>query len=280
MERRRFIALLSSSIPLSVAGCMGGDGSDGAGTTDAPTTTPAPTTEPTATTTPEDDGPLAIGDVFDLPDDKTISVDGIDSSVFVFTQDEDGADVDAESGAYYVRITFGGHGITDYEAFVTEHVTPVIEGETYGDPLFTYTSGFNTFTAAYRVPDDIVPYRGRVKLEIDGVSAAWEFDAGVIEAITRTVDYSVSSVSVPDAVAPGDSFEIEATVENGGDPMTFLAQVFGTMEAPIRVRQDVPTDGVETFAIDAEAPAAGDEDEFDVTLDWGADSIGKTVAFE
>ena len=287
MDRRKFIALLSSSIPLSVAGCMSGDGGTGSGTTDAPTaatpTTDAPaetTTKPTTTTTPEADGPLAVGDEVELSDGTAISVDGMDSSIFVLTQGDGGADVEAETGTYYVLVTFGGQGIGDYESFVTENATLVINEQEYGDPVFTYTSGFTTFTAAYQVPADLTPYTGRVKLETGDVSAAWEFDAGVIESITQSVSYAVSSVSVPDAVAPGAPFGIDVTVENGGDPMTFLGQVFGTRAAPVRVRQDVPGSDAKTFTVAAKAPAAGDESEFDVTLDWGADSISKTIPFE
>lgn len=267
-----------------MAGCMGDGNDGGSGTTAAPTTDePAGTTaEPTTTTTttPEDDGPLSVGDRVGLSDDKAISVARIDSSVFVLTQADGGADVKGENGAYYVLVSFNSHGITEYESFVRENVSVVIEEDEYGDPVFTYASGFNTFTATYQVPADIVPYTGSVRLDTGDVSAVWEFDAGVIDAITRSVDYSVSSLSVPDAVAPESPFSIEFTVENGDDPMTFLAQVFGTLEAPLRIREDVPEQDAKTVTVAAKAPAAGDESEFDVTLDWGADSISKTIPFE
>lgn len=268
-----------------MAGCMG-DGNDGGSVTTAAPTTDEPagtTAEPTTTattTTAEDDGPLSVGDRVGLSDDRAISVARIDSSVFVLTQADGGAEVKGENGTYYVLVSFNGHGITEYESFVRENVSVVIEEEEYGDPVFTYASGFNTFTAAYQVPADIVPYRGSVRLDAGDVSAVWEFDAGVIDAITRSVDYSVSSLSVPDSVAPESPFSIEFTVENGGDPMTLLAQVFGTLEAPLRIREDVPEKDGKTVTVAAKAPAAGDADEFDVTLDWGADSTTETITFE
>ncbi|MFT4890665.1 MAG: hypothetical protein ACI9YT_001583 [Halobacteriales archaeon] len=284
MERRKFITVLSSMVPLSMAGCMGGQNDGGSGTTAAPTTDePAGTTaEPTTTTTttPEDDGPLSVGDRVELSDDRGISVARIESSVVVLTQADGGADVKGEKGGYYVLVSFDGNGISEYESFVRENVSVVIEGEEYGDPVFTYASGFNTFTAAYQVPADIVPYTGSVRLDTGDLSAIWEFDGGVIDAITRKVDYSVSSLSVPDSVAPESPFSIEFTVENGGDPMTFLAQVFGTLEAPLRIREDVPESDAKTVTVAAKAPAAGDADEFDVTLDWGADSTTETIPFE
>lgn len=286
MERRKFLTILSTTVPLSVAGCLGGGNDGGSG---SPETTATPTTDTTSETTPKtttadtataDDGPLRVGDQVELSGGKAISVDQMDSSISVLTKADRGATVQAEDGAYYVRVTFNGHGITEYESFVTENVSLVVEEQEYGDPVFTYTSGFNTFTAAYRVPADLIPYTGRVNLETDDVSVAWEFNAGNIESITQAVDYSVAGVSVPDATARGSPFELEITVENGGDPMTFLAQVFGTMKGPIRVREAVPGDDAKTFTVKGKAPATTEEDEFEVTLDWGADSVSKTIQFE
>jgi len=290
MDRRKFIALLSSSIPLSMAGCMSGDDGGDSGSTEPPATDVPATDEPTetapepttttTTTTPEDDGPLSVGESVELPDGGTISVARMDSSAFVLTQGDGGADVQAENGAYYVRVTFNAQGISDYESFVSENVGLTINDAKYGDPVITYASGFSTFTAAYLVPNDVTPYTGRVSLETGDVSAAWEFDAGVIEVITQNVTYTVPSVSVPESVAAGNSFDVEFTVENGGSPMTFLAQVFGTKKAPLRLRKDVPGQDAKTFTVSAQAPSADGADEFDVTLDWGADATTKTIAFE
>lgn len=286
MNRRRFLATVSASIPLAFAGCLG-DSDDEPSTTHAPTdddiaeTTDEPTSEPT-TSEPTTSGPMSVGDKVSLGDDRAIGVVDTDATAFVVTRD--GTDYQVHSGntTRYVLITFDVDSVDDYESFVAENVTLTINGEeTFTDPVFPLGGGSNRFSAAYPVPNDLTAYTSSVQLDADGASATWALGARYVEAITRDVDFQVSSVTTPDSVGSEADFGIDVEVENAAsDPLEFYTIVEGTSSGQMRANFEVPGGETVTNTIDATAPAADGNSEFDVTLDWDADSVTKTIQFE
>lgn len=225
---------------------------------------------------------MSVGDKVSLGDDRAIGVVDTDATAFVVTRD--GTDYQVHSGntTRYVLITFDVDSVDDYESFVAENVTLTINGEeTFTDPVFPLGGGSNQFSAAYPVPNDLTAYTSSVQLDADGASATWELGARYVEAITRDVDFQVSSVTTPDSVASEADFGIDVEVENAAsDPLEFYTIVEGTASGQMRANFEVPGGETATNTIDATAPAADGDSEFDVTLDWDADSVTKTIQFE
>lgn len=287
MDRRRFLASVSASVPLALAGCLGGQ-DDTPSTTTAPTQTTADaTTETTtdATTTTDGDGPLGFGEHASLSDDRSISVESADATAFVVTADGTERLVHAGNTTRYTLVTFQIDEIAEYESFVRENVTLAVvdqndDEQTFEPELFPLGGGSNQFTAAFPVPNDVTPYLASVNLDTGDTTAAWEFDAAAISDITQNVDFEVTDVSAPDAVESEASFGVDLTVDNAGDPMTFVAKLLGTASAPTRTSFDLDGSAETTVTVDASAPAADGASEFDVTADWGADTATRTVAYE
>jgi len=85
MERRRFLAGLSATVPLALAGCLGGQDDDTSTTaSNDETTTQTPDDTTTSTT---DSGPLSVGEKLSLGDDRAIGVVGMDATAFVLTRE-------------------------------------------------------------------------------------------------------------------------------------------------------------------------------------------------
>lgn len=286
MDRRRFLASVSASVPLALAGCLGGQDNDPS--TTAPTqTTTDPTTDGTTagTTTETSDGPLSFGEHANLSGDRSIAVEGADATVFVVTADGAERLVHAGNTTRYTLVTFQIDEITEYESFVRENVVLTIldqndDERTFEAELFPLGGGFNQFTAAFPVPNEVTPYLASVNLDTGDTTAAWEFDAGDISDITKSVDFEVTEVSAPDAVESEGSFGVNLTVDNAGDPMTFVAKLHGTASAPTRTSFDLDGSTETTVTVDASAPAADGDSEFEFTVDWGADTAARTVSYE
>jgi len=278
MDRRRFLASVSASVPLALAGCVGGQ-DDGESSTTTDETTDTTESTDTTTTTTTDDGPMAFGDEVSLADDRAVSVESAGSTAFVVSADGGGRTVHAGNTTRYTLLTFQVDAVDDYEAFVSENVTLTVNDQTYGDPVFPLGGGFNQFTAAFPVPNDVTPYTASVDLDTGDTTASWELSARDVQDITQAVEFSVTSVSAPDTVESEGSFGVDLTVDNAGDAMTFVTKVLGTAGAPTRTSFDIDAGTEKTVTVDATAPAAGDDSEFDVTLDWGADSATRTIAF-
>lgn len=277
MNRRRFLASASAAASLALAGCTSGQDDEPSTTTEATDTTTPQTTTPTTTT---DDGPLAIGDEVSLFGESAMTVAGASASAFVVSRD--GAERAVHSGntTRYVHVTFDIDAIDDYETFVAENVTLQLNDETFTDPVFPLGGGRNQFVAAYPVPNDLTPFTGSVVLDTGDASATWEFDARAIEDVTQTVNYAVTNVAAPDSVAAESSFAVDLTVSNDGDPMEFVTKVFGTSSAPFRESFDVEGGSESTLTLDLTAPSADGDSEFEFSLDWGARTVNRTVAFE
>lgn len=289
MERRTFLASVSASIPLAVAGCMGGQ--------DEPSQTteqPATTTDPNTTGEPADSGPLSVGDEASLSDDRALAVVDAGASAFVVTRGDPDEQVHALEDERYVRLKFAPTGIDDYQSFVADNVTLTVNGRmdsedtvTLEDPVFPIGGGPSRFDAAYSLPTDVTPYTATVELDADDQSAAWAFSAEDIEAITQAVDYTVGSLSAPEAVPEGESFTAELPVENEGDDVTFYAVLTGTANAPTRISKDLPGGEETTIEIDATAPERSDDGDesgvevgFGFGFDWGHGTASATVEYE
>ena len=223
---------------------------------------------------------MSVGEKVSLGDDRAIGVVGTGATAFVVTRNGTDTQVHAGNTTRHVLVTFNADGVDDYESFVAENVTFTINGEeTFSDPVFPIGGGSNQFAAAYAVPNDLTPYTASVALDTGDVSGTWEFDARNIESITHHVDFKVASVSAPDAVAAEADFGIDVEVENAGEVLEFVTQVQGTAGAPKRASFEIPAAKTKTVTVEATAPAADGNSEFDVTLNWGADSATKTIAF-
>lgn len=280
MERRRFLASVSAAaVPLSLAGCMGGQDDEPSETTTEPTDSPT-TGEPT-TTQPTESGPLSFGETAELSGDRALTVESAGASAFAVTRGEGDDQVHSVEDGRYVTVKFSPDGITDYRSFVSEHVTLTVNGEEeFSDPLFPLGGGPSRFDAAYAVPAGITPYTATVDVDTGDATASWEFDARAIEAITQTVDFSVTGLSAPDAVEPDANFTAELTVDNAGDAITFYGVLEGTAGAPARISEDLPAGETTTFDVAATAPEADGADEFEFAVDYGYDDVAETVAYE
>jgi len=288
MERRDFLAGTTAALPLALAGCLGGsgsggdsDGTDGDDDDDDDDTTRATDDAPNGSGgSGGDDGPLAVGDRAGLGGDRALTVAGLDASAFVVSRD--GAERVVHSGneTRYVHVALRPDGVDDREAFAADNVTLVVNGESFGDPVFPLGGGPSQYVAAFPVPTDVTPYTASVEVDAGDATATWELDAREIETITQTVDYAVSDVSLPDAVAPGDSFTADLTVSNNGDAMAFVVQYRGGGNTG-RETLDVPAGTEKTLELDLAAPDdPGSDDGFGVTLDWGGRGVTELVTYE
>ena len=281
MNRRRFLTTVSAALPLSVAGCLGNGNEDEPSTTSPPASDSPDNPDDPTTAGPTTSGPMSVGDKLSLGDDRALGVVGADATAFVVTRSGTDYQVHADNTTRHVLVTVDADAIDDHESFVAENVAFTINGEeTFTDPVFPLGGGSNRFAAAYAVPNDLTAYTGSVNLDTGDTSATWEFDARDIESITMDVDFGVLSVSAPDAVAAEADFGVDLEVENAGDALGFVTLVEGTAGAPTRASFDIPAGETKTVTVEATAPAADGNSEFDVTLDWGADTTSKTIQFE
>jgi hypothetical protein len=266
MDRRDFLAGAAATVPFALAGCLGGPGDDGT------------TSDDTGSTGNET---LSVGDEASLSGDRALSVAGVDASAVVVSRD--GADRTVHSGntTRYVHVALRPTGVDDRERFAAEHVTLTVNDETFADPVFPLGGGSNRFVAAFPVPTDVTPYTASVEVDTGDAAATWEFTAREIEAITKTVDYAVTDVSLPESVEPGATFTAELAVSNNGDPMAFTVQ-HETGAGAGRDSFDLPAG--EESAVELELTAPGDPDEGDdgaaVELDWGARSVARVVPYD
>jgi hypothetical protein len=282
MERRTFLASVSATVPLALAGCMGGQDEPSNTTTEqTDTTDTADTTGTTETTTEnsEQSGPLALGEEVSLSGDRAFATLDADASAFVVTRGRGDDRIHAVADERYVTVKFAPTGVSDYETFVEENVALTLNGEEeFGDPVFPIGGGPNRFDAAYSIPTDLTPYTATVSLETGDGTVEWEFDARDIETISQSVDYEVGSLSAPDSVPAGEDFTAELHVDNGGEAITFYAVVEDTAHAPTLVSEDLPASEETVIEIDATAPDT-DEDAFEFTVDWdhGEDSVSVPI---
>jgi hypothetical protein len=285
MERRTFLASVSASIPLAVAGCMGESDDEPSNTTESNDTTTQPTTQNT-TEQPSQSGPLSVGESASLSGGRELAVVDAGASAFVVTRGDADGQVHARENERYVRVKFAPTGIDDYQSFVAKHATFTVNGGIdsedtvmLDDPIFPIGGGPSRFDAAYSLPVDVTPYTATVSLDTDDGPVNWEFSAENIETITQSVDYSVGSLSAPDSVAPGDSFTAELPVENAGDEITFYTVLTGTASAPKRISKALTAGETTTVEVDATAPDT-DGDNFEFALDWGHGTASATVDYE
>lgn len=276
MDRREFLAGTAASLPLALAGCLGEQGDDE--TTPSETQTTQTTTEGS---TADGDGPLSVGDEASLSGDRALAVAGFDASAFVVSRDGADRTVHSEPTSRFVHVALRPDGIDDHEAFATEHVTLHVNDESYTDPVFPLGGGSNQFVAAYLVPTDVTPYTASVEVDAGDANATWELGARDIETITKTVDYAVSDVSLPESVEPGATFTAELTVSNAGDAMEFVVQ-YDTGAGAGRETFDVPAGEETTFELELTAPSDPDDrdDGVGVQIDWGGQGVVEVVPYE
>lgn len=281
MERRRFLAGLSATVPLALAGCMGGQGDEDTTSTTAPTDDTTTQTPDGTTTTTTDSGPLSVGEKTSLGDDRAIGVVGTDATAFVLTREGTDYQVHAGNTTRHVLVTFDVDSVDDYESLVAENATLTLNGEeTFSDPIFPLGGGANQFTAAYAVPNDVTAYTGSVDLDTGDTAASWTFSSRDIESITQSVDFEVTNVSAPDTVAAEAEFGVDIEIDNSGDAFEFVTTVDGTASAPMRATFDVPASETTTKTLELTAPAADGNSEFRVTLDWGVRGSMHAIPFE
>lgn len=275
MDRRQVLASASAALGAALAGCMGGQDGD----TSTTTTTTEQTTTTTTTTTTTESGPLALGEEVSLSGGAAMTAAGLGASAFVVSRDGSDRVIHSGNTTRYVHVTFEVDDVDDYESFVRENVALRLNDETYTDPVFPLGGGFNQFTAAYPVPDDVTPYTGGVELDTGDTTTTWEFDARDIGDATMTVDWAVADVAAPDSVAPETDFTVELTVSNNGDDIQFVAQYAVGSDSRSRDSWTVPGGEEKTIALELTSPARDGASEFDVSMNWGARSVTRTVAF-
>jgi hypothetical protein len=276
MDRRQVLASASAALGAALAGCMGGGDDDTSTTT---TTEQTKTTTTTTTTTTTEQGPMAVGEELSLGDDQAMAVSGLDASAFVVSRDGSERVIHSGNATRYVHVTFEVDNVDDYESFVRENAALRLNEETYTEPVFPLGGGFNQFTAAYPVPNDVTAFTGGVELDASDATGTWEFDARNIEAVTMTVDWEVTNVAAPDSVAPEADFTVDLTVVNDGDDIEFVTKYAVAGGSPSRDRWAAAGGEESTITLELTAPAADGASEFDVSMDWGARSVTRTIAF-
>jgi hypothetical protein len=277
MDRREFLAGTAASLPLALAGCLGEQGDDETEPTQTQTTDDSTNTDDTVNS----EGPLSVGEEASLSGGRALTVAGFDASAFVVSRDGAERHIHSEPTSRYVHVALRPDGIDDHEAFAAEHVTLHVNDQSFTDPVFPLGGGPSQFVAAYPVPTDVTPYTASVEVETGDATATWELGAREVETVTKTVDYAVSDVSLPESIEPGATFTAELTVSNNGDAMDFVVQ-YDTGAGAGRERFDVPAGEETTLELDLTAPSDPDEgdDGAAVQLEWGGQGVIEVVPYD
>lgn len=116
----------------------------------------------------------------------------------------------------------------------------------------------------------------------DGAAVRWRLGARVRERLAAVPSFSVESVSVPDRVAPGETFTGSFTVRNDGGRDGRFLTTFGLQEGSLPVPETavrVPTGETVTHEKRLR-PQTEAADSYRVVVDWGRERRDATVTVD
>lgn len=296
MQRRRLLASLSAlGAGLSIAGCLGSespgtptpDEATEATATEQTTETTPPATETTTTSSETTIEPttLALGETFETPEGGTVTVHDVRVQRTVYTQfphvdpvTRPGeqfvvADATLSDNELFRAFSVAADGqvfdVGTTDALAAPFEEP--EGELFGVPV---PAPLDAERAAVVWSDE--DDRG----DENGASARWSLSADHRRALANPPEFTVEEFAVPEEVEGGSSFTAALTVANSGSgDGTFRAELGATTisDTP-EIQVEVPAGETVSAERTVEPHYPGDADELTVRLNWGIESVERTVA--
>lgn len=283
-SRRRALRLGGSLLAgATAAGCLGSDDSSTTTRTTATRTTTASTT--TATTTRESvDAEVGVGESVALPDDTDLAVTDawVQQSVvhlFVGAHRRVSAEPNSQFVLAHVNAERGYHG---FALDVDGDVHPAgheIAGVAV-DGVSVEGRETEPLLLGWALPKPLDASDVAVVYESDDATIRWTAPDRVAATLSDPPAFEVVAFTAPETVAPNEPFDVSVTVENaGGSDGTFRTSMGRTdYSDQNEYRLDVPAGERVTHA-ENEA-LSGDADSVTYALDWGLDSLERTVNVE
>ncbi|MFC6951297.1 hypothetical protein [Halorubellus litoreus] len=284
MRRRALLgATASNALALGLAGCLDADTGDDADTTTGGTNEPASRSNTTdGSSTP--DAPRVVGE-----DDEV-----------------DLGSVTVELGALDLQSSFVEYGWPVWDAHGhADHLMVVLDVRVLDASTDRATELFSDPPVRARVDDDAVTDGGYARLEdnqpeefaVAVPTGDHDTASVVLDTANGTARYPLDDAHlatlrdppkldvtphVPDTVTGGPlRYELEVH-NNGGSPATLVAtSTHNAIHDKWWTRGDTITPGnTETIPFEPYAPTDGDSYELELTLDWGLNSLTRTISIE
>lgn len=264
----------------TAAGCLGSDGSS---TTTATTTAKRTTTASTTTTRESVDADLGVGESVALADGTDLAVTDawVQQSVLYFYSAH--RRISAEPNSQFVLahanaeigydgfalVVDGDHRPASYRAAGVAFDNVVVE-DRETEPLLL----------GWALPKPLDASDVAVVYERDDATVRWTAPDRVAATLSDPPAFEVVEFTAPESVAPNEPFGVSVTVENaGGSDGTFRASMGQTnLSDQPEFWLDVPAGERATHA--ENEVLAVDEGSVTYALDWGLDSMERTVNVE
>lgn len=263
MNRRRYLGYVGSFAGIGLAGCTGPAFGDG--------TRNDPSQPPSETPTAESPGTVIAGEYTARLSRPRVRASVLRANVHV--------DVDAEPGSQFLvfDVETEGAAVEDLPLSLLADGERVARHHRFvgrSDSERRATVSFAVPVAAYD--------SATVVLAAGGESDRWPLPAGIVATFGRAPTFVVESLTVPDSVEHGNSFEASFTVANRGDrDARFLAEFgHGLVSDTGEVELRVPAGKRVTHTQRIEPYYGGDPEAVPVVLDWGLDRRRVDVTVE
>lgn len=283
MNRRRYLACLGATATV-LAGCVGTESPRTATERDS-TAEPAPTKTPDGTRTPAspESTTLESNEPYRTPDGWTlrVAVYRVRRGIIEWGPDHTDAVVPADRQFLQAGVRTSGDGAPDPGecCLVAE-----IDGER---PYEDCTSRLEAISGerlgqlhAVPVPLPTDADEAAVVWRSDeGHEARWRVDGTTVAELARPPEFVVEDLVVPETAADGEEIEAEITLRNDGGRTDWFAAELGFASASDATDLEIPLDAGERVTVPRGLTARfGERDEATVVLDWGLDSLARTVA--
>lgn len=283
MHRRALLAsTATSSLAAASAGCLASDDTDDA--TDPTTDDRSATTTRTDTTSTDTTaGPrvVEVGDTVDIPG-TTVQVGFLDVQASFVERLWPSWDAHGTSDHQYLALDVSG---ADRAPDLAQD--PPVSARVDGDLVATDREAYAKFDG-----QQPVGFAAPIPHSPDAESAAIVLHGTDADAVLRLDDDQLERVRdppvldvtprIPDTVE-GGPLQYELDVENtGGSPGTLVAtSTHDAIHDAWWTRGDTVAPGdTETIAFEPYGPTEGDGYELEVVVDWGLDSITRTITIE
>lgn len=315
LSRRRALqfAVLSG---VSTAGCLSGSGnpSSSSGSDSEPPTetgsTPSPRTEsdtepdtesetPPTTGSETSDGTdsdaqpesvLDLGDSFESSDGTTVTVNSVELYRLVRS-------TSVGSSTHIDVAWLDGHqfAVTDLDASGPSSelgsevpIALEVDGTQYPRPdqhwYWTFPPGTHVGETESRRPAYPAPITDATSASIVWVReepVRWQLPEETVAELTRAPAFEIESLTVPDSVTRGSTFEASFTVRNTGSDGRFVAEfAAGPLSDHEEVTVSVPASDKRTYTKTMDPHYTEHTSSLDVILDWGNERLRRTVTVE
>jgi hypothetical protein len=259
----------------SVAGCLGGDGS-------ARTTTATRMTTATTTTAEQVEANVTVGESVTLPDGTDLAVADAwvqQSVVHRVSHHEVTALADRQFVLAHVAAEVGYDGFAldvDGDAYPASHEAAGVAL----DGVRVEGRETEPLLLGWAVPKPLDATEVAVVYERENAAVRWTAGSDVAATLSAPPEFAVREFTAPESVVPDEPFEVAVTVENaGGSDGTFRASLgLADRSDYPELRLDVPAGERATHAESHSLSA--DEGSATFALDWGLDSMERTVTVE